>query len=87
MGYFHQTVSSGIARPQLVRKPSPPLGIQLAAMDQVQDSCAKYVRDIVQSDVVLYIPTAYIDQESELPTRLLWAVASYYSHVADNEVS
>ena len=34
MGYFHQTVSSGIARPQLVRKPSPPLGIQLAAMDE-----------------------------------------------------
>ncbi|KAH7386258.1 hypothetical protein BKA64DRAFT_680485 [Cadophora sp. MPI-SDFR-AT-0126] len=87
MGFFHQTVSNGIARPLLVRKLSPPLGIPLAAMAEMQDAYSKYIQDIVQSDVASYIPTAYIDQESELPTRLLGAVASYYNagNAADNE--
>ncbi|KAK0111414.1 hypothetical protein ONS95_001775 [Cadophora gregata] len=87
MGFFHQTVSNGNARPQLVRKSSPPLGIPLAAMDEMQDAYSKYIQDIVQSGIASYIPTAYIDQESELPTRLLEAVASFYSagHAADNE--
>tara|TARA_R110002060_G_scaffold69769_1_gene78391 strand:- start:972 stop:1475 length:504 start_codon:yes stop_codon:yes gene_type:complete len=88
MGFFHQTVSNGVARPQLVRKLSPPLGIPLAAMDEMQDAYSKYIQDIVQSDVNSYVPAAYIDQESELPTRLLGAVASYYNagNAADNEV-
>jgi len=87
MGFFHQTVSNGVARPQLVRKLSPPLGIPLAAMDEMQDAYSKYIQDIVQSDVNSYVPAAYIDQESELPTRLLGAVASYYNagNAADNE--
>ncbi|KAG4427971.1 hypothetical protein IFR05_016546 [Cadophora sp. M221] len=79
MGFFHQTVSNGTARPQLVRKSSPPLGIPLAAMDEMQNSYSKYIQDIVQSDIASYVPTAYIDQESDLPTRLLGTVASYYS--------
>ncbi|KAH7317669.1 hypothetical protein BKA65DRAFT_410270 [Rhexocercosporidium sp. MPI-PUGE-AT-0058] len=87
MGYFHQTVSNGGARPQLVRKSSPPLGIPLAAMDEMQDAYSKYIQDIVQSDIASYVPTAYIDQESDLPTRLLGVVASYYStgNAKDNE--
>lgn len=88
MGFHHQAVSKGTARPQLVRKPSPPLGIPLAAMEEMQDSYALYVQDIVQSDVGMYLPTAYVDQDSDLPRRLLGAVASYYSagNAADNEV-
>ncbi|KAH9212272.1 hypothetical protein DL95DRAFT_391733 [Leptodontidium sp. 2 PMI_412] len=87
MGFFHQTVSNGTARPQLVRKSSPPLGIPLAAMDEMQNSYSKYIQDIVQSDIASYVPTAYIDQESDLPTRLLGTVASYYSagNATDNE--
>ena len=89
MGFFHQTVSNGNARPQLVRKPSPPLGIPLAAMDEMQDAYSKYIQNIVQSDIDSYVPSAYIDQDSALPTRLLGAVASYYNagNAADNEAS
>ena len=88
MGFFHQTVSNGVARPLLARKLSPPLGIPLAVIHEMQDAYSKYIQDIVQSDVASYIPTAYIDQASELPTRLLEAVASFYGagSAADNEV-
>ncbi|CZT46566.1 uncharacterized protein RSE6_07012 [Rhynchosporium secalis] len=79
MGFFHQTVSNGGMRPQLVRKLSPPLGIPLAAMDEMQDEYSKYVQEIVQNSIAAYIPTAYIEPGSELPIRLLGAVASYYS--------
>ncbi|KAJ5040480.1 uncharacterized protein L3040_006136 [Drepanopeziza brunnea f. sp. 'multigermtubi'] len=79
MGFHHQTVSSGSARPFLVRKASPPLGIPFAAMQEMQDSYARYVQDIVQSDVGMYLPTAYVDQQSDLPRHLLGAVANYYS--------
>ncbi|CAL3968031.1 unnamed protein product [Diplocarpon coronariae] len=89
MGFHHQTISNGNARPLLVRKSSPPLGIPLAAMDEMQISYSKYIQDIVQSDVSMYLSTAYVDQESDLPRRLLAAVASYYSagNAADNESS
>ncbi len=89
MGFHHQTISTGTGRPILVRKQSPPLGIPLAAMDEMQDSYSQYIQDIVQSDVGQFIPTAYIDQDSDLPMRLLGAVASYYSagNATDNEVS
>ncbi|PBP24008.1 Fungal Zn binuclear cluster domain containing protein, partial [Diplocarpon rosae] len=88
MGFHHQTISSGNTRPLLVRKSSPPLGIPLAAMDEMQVSYSKYIQDIVQSDFAMYLPTAYVDQVSDLPRRLLGAVASYYSagSAADNEV-
>lgn len=88
MGFFHQTVLNGNARPQLVRKSSPPLGIPLAAMDEMQNAYSKYIQDIVQGDMAAYVPTAYIEPASDLPTRLLGAVASYYSagNASDNEV-
>ncbi|KAL2065640.1 hypothetical protein VTL71DRAFT_3310 [Oculimacula yallundae] len=87
MGFFHQTVSNGDLRPQLVRKLSPPLGIPLAAMDEMQDAYSRYIQDIVQNGIALYVPTAYIEPGSDLPTRLLGAVASYYSagNASDNE--
>ena len=45
-------------------------------MGEVQDAYPGYT---VQSDVALYILTAYIDQESEVPTGLLGAVARIFS--------
>ncbi|PBP28547.1 Fungal Zn binuclear cluster domain containing protein [Diplocarpon rosae] len=89
MGFHHQTMSSGNTRPLLVRKSSPPLGIPLAAMDEMQVSYSTYIQDIVQSDFAMYLPTAYADQVSDLPRRLLGAVASYYGagSAADNEAA
>lgn len=88
MGFHHQTITNGNERPVLVRKQSPPLGIPLAAMDEMQDTYSRYIQDIVQSDIGEYIPVAYIDQDSDLPMQLLGAVASYYSagNARDSEV-
>jgi hypothetical protein len=89
MGYQELTVANGNARPLLVRKQSPPLGIPLAAMDDMQDKYAGYIQDIVQSDLAQYVPIAYTDQDSLLPQRLLGAVCSFYTAGSeiDNEVS
>jgi len=79
MGYQHQTLSNGNARPLLVRKQSPPLGIPLAAMDDMLGLYSSYIQDIVQSDLAAYVPVAYTDQDSKLPERLLGAVCSFYN--------
>jgi hypothetical protein len=89
MGYQELAVANGNARPLLVRKQSPPLGIPLAAMDDMQDKYAGYIQDIVQSDLAQYVPVAYTDQDSLLPQRLLGAVCAFYTagSETDNEVS
>jgi len=84
----HATVyADGPANPTLVRKRSPPLGIPLAAMDEMEDIYAQYVQEIVQNDLMEYVPCAYTDQESMLPERLLGAVCKFYiaGHEEDNE--
>jgi hypothetical protein len=88
MAFQHQTISEGVGRPVLVRKQSPPIGIPLAAMDDMQNIYSSYIQDIVQSDLAEYVPVAYTDQESELPEELLGAVCNYYSAglAIDNEV-
>jgi len=89
MAVAHATVyTNGPSKPTLVRKSSPPLGIPLAAMDEMGDIYAKYVQEIVQNDLAEYVPVAYTDQESRLPERLLAAVCKFYiaGHEQDNEV-
>jgi hypothetical protein len=88
MGFQHQTLSHGNARPVLVRKQSPPIGIPLAAMDDMQSIYSTYIQDIVQSDLAEYVPVAYTDQISEFPEELLGAICNYYSAglAIDNEV-
>ena len=77
-----------ITRPGLVRKNSPPLGIPLAAVDEMRNEYSQYIRSIVQNDIIGYIPVAYIDQGSDLPEWLLGAICSIYSTTRekDNEV-
>ncbi|KAH8686044.1 hypothetical protein BGZ60DRAFT_523311 [Tricladium varicosporioides] len=79
MGEIEHTISNGVGvRPTFVRKDSPPLGIPLAAMDDMQDKYSRYVQDIVQSDLPQYVPVAYFKEDSPLVTRLLSVVCSYY---------
>lgn len=72
----------------LVRRQSPPLGIPLAAMDDMQDQYSRYIQSIVQDDLKHYIPAAYFPEDSELMTRLLSVVCDFYSVglEADEEV-
>lgn len=81
--YNSQAVASGDGRPILVRRESPPLGIPLAAMDDMQGRYAAYVQNIVQSDPAHYVSTAYNDQDSKLPERLLRTVCAYYTAGAE----
>jgi hypothetical protein len=87
MGFQHQTVQQEGSRPALVRKQSPPLGIPLAAMDDMQDIYSRYIQDIVQSDLAEYVPVAYPDQETDFAERLLGVISSFYDagHQMDNE--
>lgn len=79
MAFQDQTISQGDGRSVLVRKQSPPIGIPLAAMDDMQNIYTNYIQQIVQGDLAEYVPVAYTDQESELPEELLGAVCNYYS--------
>jgi hypothetical protein len=81
MGFHHQTktVDGMVTRPILVRKKSPPLGIPLAAVDEMQNEYSRYIQNIVQNDIAGYVPIAYVDQGSELPERLLAAICSFYN--------
>jgi len=87
MAHQDQSIIHGDKRPILVRKQSPPIGIPLAAMDEMQNVYASYIQDIVQSDLGEYVPVAYTDQESEFAEELLGAVCNYYSAglATDNE--
>ncbi|KUJ07394.1 uncharacterized protein LY89DRAFT_691843 [Mollisia scopiformis] len=87
MGYQHQTLEQEGTRPALVRKQSPPLGIPLAAMDDMQDMYSRYIQDIVQNDLPEYVPVAYPDQETDFAERLLGVIGNFYSagHQMDNE--
>lgn len=75
-------------KPIFVRRQSPPLGIPLAAMDDMQDVYSRYVQDIVQSDLQQYVSAAYFPEDSILVTRLLGLVCDFFSAglQADEEV-
>ncbi|KAG9233157.1 hypothetical protein BJ875DRAFT_379195 [Amylocarpus encephaloides] len=61
----------------MVRKKSPPLGIPIAAMDDMPDAYNVYVRTIVESDLPEYVNIGYFEQDSTLAKRLL-AIAGYF---------
>ncbi|CZR62743.1 uncharacterized protein PAC_12640 [Phialocephala subalpina] len=88
MGYqYCQTVLQEGSRLALLRKQSPPLGIPLAAMDDMQYIYSQYIQDIVQSDLAEYVSVAYPEQETDFAERLLGVISSYYdaSRQMDNE--
>lgn len=90
IGFHHTTEKSTSpdGKAILVRRQSPPLGIPLAAMDDMQDEYSRYVQEIVQSDLKHYVPEAYFPDDSKLLTRLLGVVCDFYSVglEADDEV-
>jgi hypothetical protein len=79
IGFHHSTIPNGTNRPTLVRKDSPPLGIPLAAMDDMQEEYRLLTHRIVHEDVSNYVSIAYDDQDSELPERLLTSIGAFYS--------
>jgi hypothetical protein len=88
IGFQHQTTTVDGGRPTLVRKKSPPLGIPLAAMDDMQEEYRGLIRNIVHDDLANYVPIAYDDQDSDLAERLLTTVGQFYCASKDygNEV-
>ena len=87
MGFHHQAEATNemITRPTFKRKNSPPLGIPLADVDELQNEYTRYVRSIVQNDIMEYVPCGYIDQRSELPEKLLGAICSFYAATREND--
>lgn len=76
--YQHQAQANRTSQPALVRKKSPPLGIPLAALDSMGDEYRRYVHEIVTNDLDSYVPTAYSQQDWDLPKHLLEAISSFY---------
>ena len=88
IGVHHQASANGKNRPTLVEKTSPPLGIPLAAMDDMEEEYRVLLQGIVHDDLINYVSIAYDDQASELPERLLTSLGTFYcaSKVAGVEV-
>lgn len=88
IGVHHQFAADGKCRPTIVRKTSPPLGIPLAAMDDMQEEYRILLQGIVRDDLMSYVSIAYDDQESDLPERLLSSLSTFYcaSKLAGSEV-
>jgi hypothetical protein len=87
MGFHHEAIATDniTTRLVLVRKNSPPLGIDLASIDDMQTEYSGYVQTIVQNDIMGYVPVAYIDQGSELPEKLLGAICSFYNATREED--
>lgn len=76
--FAHQAISNGTNKPTVLKKKSPPLGLPLAAMDDMQRKYSTYVQEIVTEDLSNYVAIAYGPKDPELPKRLLQAIASFY---------
>jgi hypothetical protein len=77
--HHSSVLASNVTGLQLIRKRSPPLGIPLAAIEEMKYDYSKYIRNIVDCDIFGYLPVAYTDQGSLLPERVLTTVCSYYA--------
>jgi hypothetical protein len=60
---------------------SPPLGLPLAAMDDMQTKYSSYVQQIVADDLSSYVSVAYQRPHNRpgLPDCLLQTIANFYS--------
>lgn len=79
LAYRTHAISNGAEKPTLVKKNSPPLGLPLAAMDDMQSRYSSVVEKIVTDNLMKYVTVPYDDQDSELPERLLQTIANFYS--------
>lgn len=78
MAVHGTTERNGPALARMVQRRSAPVGVPLAAMDDMEETYAKYVRTIVQADLERYVRVAYFPQDSALAKRLLGIVCSFY---------
>ena len=83
IGVHHQASVDGTNRPTLVRKSSPPLGIPLAAMDDMQADYHFLLQGIVRDNLSKYVSIAYDDQDSDLPERLLTSIGTFFRESKD----
>jgi hypothetical protein len=79
LAYHSQAISNGTNKPTLSRRNSPPLGLPLAAMDDMQYRYSEFVKRIVMDDLMRYVTVPYDDQDSNLPERLFQTIANFYS--------
>lgn len=88
LSFRHRAITNGMAAPSLSRHESPPLGVRLDEMLDLEADYAAYVKDVVMNDLDLYAEEAYADEESELPELLLKSVCDLYTAGldADEEV-
>ena len=88
MGFTHHAISFGSDRPALSRRQSPPLGIPMAAMEELEDAYSLYIREIVQNDLQSFVSVVFENQECKFAEQLFGAVCGYYLHglQADEEV-
>ncbi|KAG0650084.1 hypothetical protein D0Z07_3228 [Hyphodiscus hymeniophilus] len=61
-----------------VQKVSPPVGIPLAAMDDMQEEYRRLVHNIVEDNLKHYLPIPYDDQDSMFSERLLRSLGDLY---------
>jgi hypothetical protein len=77
---FHQVARANGSAPRvLVNQHSLPLGVPLSDMDDMEETYANYVRDIVQSGLGLYQKAAYFADDSSLAKKLLRVASSFYT--------
>lgn len=88
LAYHHQSLARGKDKPLFYKKRSPPVGIPLASMREMQEQYCTLVEDIVKNNPVDYVNIAYSGQPSDLPRRLLQVLSAFYSAgmVAGDEV-
>lgn len=89
LAYWYDGETNGTKAPLLTRRESPPVGVPLAAMAEMEAEYAAYVKDIVMNDLDYYADEAYADDDSELAELLLKAVCDFYTAglEAEEEVS
>jgi len=79
LAYHHQSLAQGTDKPLLFKKKSPPVGIPLASMHEMQEQYCALVQDIVKINPNDYVRIAYSGQASDLPQRLLEVISAFYS--------
>lgn len=78
LAFQYQSISYGTDKPTQLKKISPPLGVPLAAMDDMQSRYHTIVKTIVTEDLKNYVSVPYSGEDSMLPERLLETVANFY---------
>jgi len=77
LAYHHIVDTDEMGRPTIVKKQSLPLGIPLAAMEDMQDEYCSLIEDIAKNDLDSYVSVAYWPVR-DLPGRLLETISNFY---------